>query len=56
MAFFGMQFALASVFLGFVGIATGHKWAWADCLGALCLAIWALLTSAQAVVALTEIK
>jgi hypothetical protein len=56
MAFAGMEAALLSVILGFIGIATGHSSPAVDWLGLFSLAAWAVLISLQAVTALRDIK
>ena len=56
LAFSGIVFSLLAVLLGFVGMDTAHSYEWVDRAGVLCLAAWALLITAQAVIALRDIK
>lgn len=55
-SFSGIIFALLAVTFGFVGIGTAHAHGWVDELGTFCLLAWAMLTVAQAVIALRDLK
>ena len=55
MAFAGMEAALLSVVLGFVGIGTAHVSRAVDWAGLIALAAWAVLISMQAWTALRDI-
>lgn len=55
-AFAGMEAALLSVVLGFVGMATDHRWPAVDWAGLISLTLWGVLISTQAVTALRDIK
>ena len=55
LSFIGIASALLSALLGFVGVATSHSPAWTDWVGAVLLAIWGILITAQGVIALRDI-
>jgi hypothetical protein len=56
LAFAGIVFSLLSVVLGFLGMETAHQWPGVDWAGAICLAVWAVLTLTQAGIALKDFK
>lgn len=51
-----MQAALLAVVFGLVAVGTGHTHLWLDYAGVIALAIWGMVTSAQAVTVLKDIR
>lgn len=52
----GIACALVSAVLGAVSVATVHSYRWVDAVGIGCLGLWTVLTAAQAINVVLELK